>query len=87
MANAGSIQGVFFLIFGVGLIGVALQSLGTGVLPAGSKGLDGRTEFSRSQEPIRYWLMFALYGGGGVCLTLYALLLLTGRAAPLAGRS
>ena len=76
-------QGVFFLIFGLGLLGVSYQSLSTGVLPCGPNGLKGKTEFSRRDQPALFWLMFAVYGVGGLWLTAYALLLFTGIAVPL----
>lgn len=77
------IEAAFFLIFGFGLLGVDFQSLSKGSLPCGPNGLRGRIEFSRKDQPILYWLMFAVYGGGGLWLISYALRLLSGTATPL----
>jgi len=80
---AATVQAAFFLLFGFGLLGVDFQSLTTGVLPCGPNGLRGRTEFRRRDQPIRYWLMFAVYGAGGLWLIVTAIRLLTGTATPL----
>jgi hypothetical protein len=77
------IQAAFFLIFGFGLLGVDFQSLAKGSLPCGPNGLKGRTEFSRKDQPALYWLMFAVYGAGGLWLIIQALRLLSGTATPL----
>lgn len=77
------LQGVFFLFLGVGLLVMDWQSLRTGWLPCGSNGLKGRLEFTRGGQPLRYWVMFALYGAGGVWLVILSLRLLAGVAAPL----
>jgi hypothetical protein len=77
------VQAAFFLIFGVGLLGVDFQSLGKGVLPCGARGLQGKTEFSRKDQPVLYWLMFAVYGAGGLWLIIHAVRLLSGTAPPL----
>ena len=77
------LQGLFFLVLGVGLLAVTWQSLGSGWLPFGPKGLRGRVELHRERQPVGYWLAFALYGAGGAVLTLFALGLLLGSASPL----
>ena len=77
------VQAAFFLIFGFGLLGVDFQSLTTGVLPCGTKGLEGRVEFSRRDQPALYWLMFAVYGAGGLWLIVTAIRLLSGASTPL----
>jgi hypothetical protein len=77
------LQGVLFLIFGVGLLLVIYRSLTTGWLPCGPNGLKGRLEFTRHQQPIGFWLMFALYGAAGIWLLLFSIGLLLGRAEPL----
>lgn len=76
-------QGVLFLFFGVGLIAMDWRSLKTGWLPCGSNGLKGRLEFTRAGQPLGYWVMFALYGVGGVWLVILSLRLLAGHAEPL----
>ncbi len=76
------VQAAFFLIFGFGLLGVDFQSLSKGSLPCGPNGLRGRAEFSRRDQPFLYWLMFAVYGAGGLWLIVYALRLLSGAVAP-----
>jgi hypothetical protein len=83
-ADPGSvIQAAFFLIFGFGLLGVCYQSLAKGSLPCGPNGLRGRTEFRRRDQPLLYWMMFAVYGVGGLWLIVYALRLLGGTTTPL----
>jgi hypothetical protein len=77
------IQAAFFLIFGFGLLGVCYQSLSRGSLPCGPNGLRGRTEFRRRDQPLLYWMMFAVYGAGGLWLIVYALRLLSGTTTPL----
>jgi hypothetical protein len=81
--SIATIQAAFFLIFGVGLLAVDYQSLAKGSLPCGPNGLKGRVEFSRRDQPALYWLMFAVYGAGGLWLIVTAVRLLTGAATPL----
>lgn len=76
-------QGLFFLILGGGLIGVAGRSLATGWLPCGPKGLWGRVEFDRASQPLGYWIMFVAYGVAGAVLLVYALRLMAGDVEPL----
>lgn len=76
-------QAIFFLLLGLGLLLVDYQSLRRGWLPCGPNGLQGRLEFHRDRQPVRYWLMFMLYGSAGVALILFALRLLIGAADPL----
>ena len=76
-------QGVLFLFFGVGLLVVDYQSLSRGWLPCGPKGLAGRLEFRKDEQPVRYWVTFSLYGAAGLFLTIFALRLLGGTATPL----
>jgi hypothetical protein len=76
-------QGLLFLFFGIGLLLVDYQSLSRGWLPCGPKGFSGRLEFRRDQQPFLFWLMFLVYGVAGIALTVFAVLLLLGRAAPL----
>lgn len=77
------IQGLLFLFFGVGLLVVDYRSLSLGWLPCGPNGFKGRLEFHRKEQPLRYWLMFAVYGVSGVLLTVFAIRLLLGVAEPL----
>ncbi|MFN4291360.1 MAG: hypothetical protein ACK4E7_10835 [Permianibacter sp.] len=77
------LQAIFFLLLGLGLLLVDFQSLRRGWLPCGPNGLQGRLEFHRDRQPIRYWLMFLVYGGAGIALVLFALRLLMGAAEPL----
>lgn len=77
------IQAAFFLIFGLGPLGICYQSLSKGSLPCGPNGLKGRVEFSRGDQPFLYWMMFAVYGAGGLWLIVYALRLLSGTTTPL----
>lgn len=76
-------QGLLFLFFGVGLLIIDYRSLSTGWLPCGPKGLKGRVEFTRTDQPFGYWLMFAVYGIGGLWLFILSLRLLAGVAEPL----
>lgn len=76
-------QGLLFLVLGVGLLLVIWRSLTVSVLPCGAKGLSGRVEFSREDQPVGYWLMFLVYGAGGLALVIFALRLFLGTAEPL----
>ena len=60
-------QGIFFLVLGLGLLGVAYQSLARGWLPFGSNGLKGRLEWRRDEQPALFWLAWALYAAAGLC--------------------
>lgn len=74
----GDIKAWFFVIFGVGLVLVALQGLQRGWLPTGPQGFEQGTGATRQEQPLLFWLFFLLYGGGGVALTVHALRLLAG---------
>jgi hypothetical protein len=76
-------QGLVFLILGIGLLAVDYQSLSTGWLPCGPKGLSGRLEFRKNQQPLLFWLVFVLYAGAGMALTIFALRLVVGITTPL----
>ncbi len=76
-------QGLFFLVLGGGLLLVTCRSLSTGWLPCGPNGFKGRVEFRKDQQPFGFWLMFAVYGVGGMWLLVFSLRLLTGHAEPL----
>lgn len=76
-------QGVLILIFGIGLLLMDYRALGTGLLPCGPNGIKGRLEFKKDGQPVAFWLMFGVYMVGGLALTIYAALLLAGRADPL----
>ena len=79
-------MGLLGLVLGVGLIVMVVRSLKEGGgLPHGSKGGDGSGEFRRDDNPLMYWVMFLLYGAGGLGLTGYSLLVLVGRIKPIAG--
>jgi hypothetical protein len=39
--------------------------------------------FKRYEQPVGYWLMFAVYGAGGMALLIFSLRLLAGSAQPL----
>ena len=77
------VQGLLFLFFGVGLLVVDYRALSTGWLPCGPKGPKGRLEFDRHKQPLGFWLMFLVYGAGGLWLAVFALRLLAGHAEPL----
>lgn len=76
-------QGLFFLVFGVGLVLVALQGVSRGWLPNGPNGFKEGKGVSRSEQPLGFWFFFAIYFCGGAALAIYALGLLIGRAGPL----
>ena len=79
-------QGLLFLFLGVGLLLIDYRALSTGWLPCGSNGFKGSLEFRKNEQPVGFWLMFLLYGAGGLWLVGFALQLFTGHAAPLAYR-
>ncbi len=76
-------QGLLFLVLGIGLLFVVYQSLSRGFLPCGPKGLSGRLEFRRDEEPLLFWLLFLLYALAGLALAIFAVRVLAGSAAPL----
>lgn len=76
-------QGLLFLLLGAGLLRVDYQALRSGSLPCGPNGFKGRLAFSRREQPFGFWLMFLLYGAGGLWLLALSLRLLAGQAAPL----
>ena len=77
------VQGLLFLFFGAGLLWIAWRSLQGGPLPWGARGLSGRLEFRRAEQPLRYWLALAVYAIAGVALVLFALGVLAGDVQPL----
>jgi hypothetical protein len=78
-----TIQGLFFLVLGVGLLAVDYRSLSRGWLPCGPNGFKGRLEFHRAEQPLFFWLMFSIYGAAGVFLTVFAIRVLLGSVEPL----
>ncbi|MBN9463376.1 MAG: hypothetical protein J0H00_19375 [Burkholderiales bacterium] len=76
-------QGLLFLLFGASLLWMDYRALRSGWLPCGPNGFRGRLEFRKNEQPVRFWVMFALYGAGGLWLLVLALQLLAGQAAPL----
>jgi hypothetical protein len=78
--------GLLGLILGAGLVLMVVRSLKAGGgLPHGSRGGDGSGEFRREDNPLMYWVMFLVYGAGGLGLTGYSVLVLVGRIKPVAG--
>ena len=76
-------QGIFFLILGLGLLGVAYQSLARGWLPFGSNGFKGRLERRRDEQPGLFWLAWAMYATAGLVMAVFALGLLLGESTSL----
>ncbi len=76
-------QGIFFLVLGLGLLGVAYQSLARGWLPFGSNGFKGRLEWRRDEQPGLFWLAWAMYAAAGLVMAVFALGLLLGVSTPL----
>ncbi len=76
-------QGLLFLFFGVGLLWVDYRALHSGWLPCGPNGFKGRLEFRKDERPAGFWIMFVLYGAGGLWLLVFSLRLLAGQAEPL----
>ena len=70
-------------MLGIGILLIVYQSLSRGWLPFGPNGFKGRLEFRRDEQPQVFWLLFVLYAAAGVALTVFALRLLAGSAAPL----
>lgn len=77
-----NVTAMFFLVFGIGLVAVALQGAARGRLPNGPKGLERGEGVSRSGQPLQFWFFFLLYGSGGAWLTVHAIRLLSGDAPP-----
>jgi len=77
------LQGVLFLVLGVGLMWMDLRALGTGWLPCGSNGLRARLEIQRDTQPLGFWISFVAHAVGGAWLVVFALRVLAGHAAPL----
>jgi hypothetical protein len=76
-------QGLLFLFFGASLLWMDYRALRSGWLPCGPNGFKGRLEFRKDEQPAGFWVMFVLYGAGGLWLLVFALQLLAGQAAPL----
>ncbi len=76
-------QGLLFLFFAAGLLLVDYQALRSGWLSCGPNGFKGRLEFRKDERPVGFWLMFVLYGAGGLWLLVFALRLLVGQVEPL----
>lgn len=68
-----TIKAGFFALMGVGLVLVAVQGLRRGWLPNGPRGLQQGEGVRRDDNPLGFWVMFALYSGGGAALAVYAL--------------
>lgn len=75
--------GLLLLHLDAGLLRVDYQALRSGSLPCCPNGFKGRLAFSRREQPVGFWVMFILYGAGGLWLLALALRLLAGQAAPL----
>ena len=76
-------QGIFFLILGLGLLGVAYQSLARGWLPFGSNGFKGRLEWRRDEQSGLFWLAWTMYATTDLMMTVFALGLLLNMSTPL----
>ena len=76
-------QGSLLLVLGYGLLIVVYQSLAKGWLPCGPNGFNGRVEFRMDEQPLRYWLMFAVYCAGGLWCVFTAFGVLSGHLEPL----
>jgi hypothetical protein len=76
-------QGLLFVLLGAGLLLMDYRALRSGWLPCGPNGFKGRLEFRKNEQPVGFWVMFVLYGAGGLWLLVFALQLLAGQAAPL----
>lgn len=66
-------QGLLFLLFGAGLLWMDYRALRSGWLPCGPNAFKGRLEFGKNEQPLGFWMMFALYGAGGLWLLVFAL--------------
>jgi hypothetical protein len=81
-----AVQASFFLVLGVGLVLIALQGASRGWLPNGPNGFRRGEGVHRRESPLMFWFFFALYGGGGLALTVLAIQLFLGNAAPFSPR-
>lgn len=61
------------LILGLGLVAIAIQGVVRGWLPNGRNGFKSGQGVSRESQPFGFWLMFCLYGGGGLYVAWFAL--------------
>ncbi|MCP9470290.1 MAG: hypothetical protein NNA31_09870 [Nitrospira sp.] len=66
-------QGLLFMPFGAGLVLVDYRALRSGWLPCGPNGFRGRLEFGKHEQPVGFWVMFVLYGTGGLWLPVFVL--------------
>jgi hypothetical protein len=64
-------QRLLFVLFGAGLLLVDYQALRNGWLPCSSNGFKGRLEFRKHEQPVGFWVMFVLYGAGGLWLLVW----------------
>lgn len=78
----GWLGGALLIIFGAGVLAVAVQGWRRGELPAGSKGFRAYRP-NRSTDPLAFHFFLVLYLGAGFTLTVWGLLMLEGMAAPL----
>jgi len=76
-------QGFFFLILGVLLVIVVYQSLAKGWLPFGPRGFSGQVRFTRTEQPVGYWIAFMLFGAMGLWAVYAGVGILFGWMAPL----
>lgn len=77
------VQGLMLLAFGAGFLLLDWRALRSGWLPCGANGFKGRLDVHRDRHPLGFWLMFAVYGAGGLWLLALGFRILTGQAAPL----
>jgi hypothetical protein len=73
---------LILLLFGAGILAVALRGYRAGVLPAGAAGLRAYRP-SRSDNPFAFYLFLTLYACGGMVLAAWGTLALFGAASPL----
>jgi hypothetical protein len=66
----------------MGVVAIAVQGLFRGWLPNGRNGFKQGEGVSRENQPLAFWFFFALYFGGGLYVTLYAVDLLLGQPVP-----
>ncbi|MGH6622935.1 MAG: hypothetical protein ACREBN_03135 [Burkholderiaceae bacterium] len=77
------LQGAIFLFFGVGLLIIDYRALRSGTIPVWGFGFGGRARVARDTRPLGFWLSFALYGAGGLALTIFGARVLAGLSSPL----
>ena len=76
-------QALLFLILGVYLLALDFIGWRNGSIPFGHRGFHAFTNFSKIDQPLRFWLVFAFYSISGLCALIFSLSLFIGFSSPL----